>query len=173
MPFIYITGVAGAGKSAVQEALKHQGIHVVDEDDPTIGSAHNKATGQPVKIPPVEERSSDWFDNHEWHVFEAALDDLQKRAATELVVLCGVTLSDSVITDMVDKVVYLKLDETTLRDRLTSRTGNDFGKSAEELEMILIRKEQMDSRFQNNAVIVNATQPLNDVVAAVIDHLYV
>jgi hypothetical protein len=38
---------------------------------------------------------------------------------------------------LVPRVIYLAIDEPTIRNRLASRTSNDFGEASQELEAIL------------------------------------
>ena len=67
-------------------------------------------------------------------------------------------------------VIYLAIDEPTLRLRLDTRTSNDFGKSPHELAAIFgWHKVGVDQYRSFGADIVDATRPLSDVVDDVID----
>ena len=67
-------------------------------------------------------------------------------------------------------VIYLAIDEQTLRDRLASRTSNDFGKAPTELEAILSWHKVGETDYLRlGAAIIDATLPLHDVVDKVLE----
>jgi len=164
MPFIYITGAPGAGKSILQKELSSRGLEVYDIDDAKFGGAHNKVSGERVTIPPAQERAPEWYDDHEWRIDKAAINSLLDRAANKTIFICGVAPDDEDILTLFDKIYYLKLDENKLKQRIATRTDNDYGKNPNELSHILERKRKLDARYANsNAVIVNATVPPSEI----------
>lgn len=167
MSFIYITGPAGSGKSALTELLRTRGFEAYDEDDPSIGSAHNLETGQPVTIPSVDERDADWFSRHEWRILDAAKSRLRSLAATQPVILFGNSVKPDEQAKLFDKVIYLTLDEKTLRERIMDRTGNDYGKSEDEMQRILQRKQELDDKYNGAAPTIDASKPLEEVADAI------
>lgn len=168
MALIYVTGIAGSGKSAVQKELAHLGYEAFDEDDPEIGSAHNKQTNEAVRVPPLEQRTPQWFAEHEWRVFPESIRKLKDRSKSQAVFLCGNAASEQQLLEF-DKVVLLDIDEQTLRDRINSRKDNNFGQSEHELQIILDRNEKMKKIYGNaHLVIIDATQALSTVVSRVI-----
>jgi hypothetical protein len=63
------------------------------------------------------------------------------------------------------KTIYLTIDEATLRERLATRTSNDFGKSDHELAAVLKWHKVGPEQYRTfGATIIDATQPLADVV---------
>jgi dephospho-CoA kinase len=163
MPLIYITGIAGSGKSAVQKELKRLGYDSYDVDEPGIGAAHD-GQGKVVQVPDAVDRSPDWFDTHSWRMVDGAMDKLRKRAETGLVFLCGATTIHE-NTGVFDQTICLDVDEATLRERLAKREDNDFGQSEHELRRILdFHKTATERHRSQGAIIINATQPLDKVV---------
>ncbi|MEI7522645.1 MAG: AAA family ATPase [Candidatus Saccharibacteria bacterium] len=163
MPLIYITGIAGSGKSTVQKELKRRGHNSYDVDEPGIGAAHDQQ-GNIVKVPDVAERSPDWFDTHSWRMVDGAIEKLQAKAKTGLVFLCGATTINE-NTGVFDRTIRLDIDEATLRKRLAQRKENDFGQSEHELQRILDFHKAATDKYKNqDADIIDATQPLDKVI---------
>ncbi len=93
------------------------------------------------------------------------------RSTTEDIVLCGNSLSDAILQDLNAKLIYLLIDNATLVTRLSERADNDYGKSESELAEIRHRHRVLDDRFLSKATVIDATLPLETVVAKVIDQL--
>lgn len=169
MSLIYITGPAGSGKSTVQKELSTLGHTAYDIDDSRFGGPVNKLTGESTVVPPLENRSSDWFEKHEWRISRSAIEDLKKASEHTNVFLCGTAATEQTVWDLFDKVVYLDIDEATLRHRIASRQDNDFGKTNEELQIILERyKLLQENRSKHDVVTINATQDIASVVNQII-----
>ena len=170
MSLFYITGVPGTGKTTIQKELTKRGYEAYDIDETGYGGPVNLATGQSASVPPIEERNLEWFDQHEWRVSRKAIEDLKKQSKNKVVYLCGTASTENLVWDLFDKVLYLNIDEATLRSRILSRNnGNDFGKSDDELQIILDRYSTAQVNLRNKAVTyVDASKPLNEVVATIV-----
>ena len=95
---------------------------------------------------------------------------LAARADGRLVFLCGSTANEHEVWHLFSRVIYLAIDEQTLRDRLASRRSNDFGKAPHELEAILSWHQVGEADYREfGAVVVDATLPLHEVVDQVLD----
>ena len=71
--------------------------------------------------------------------------------------------------ELLDGVIYLSVDDETLRRRLADRTDNGYGKSGDELNGILHANQTWASMYrERGATIVDATGPLDHVVDAVV-----
>jgi thymidylate kinase len=161
MSLIYITGVPGTGKSTVQKELVRQGFEAYDIDQARFGGPTNLVTGEPVPMPSIESRSAEWFKRHEWRVSRYAVEELKQDAAGRVVYLCGTATTDHLIWDLFDRVLFLEVDEETLRERLAGREDNDFGKTDDELRMILERYRDTQERVKKLGVItIDATGDL-------------
>jgi adenylate kinase family enzyme len=163
MSFIYITGAPGSGKSTLQKELSARGLDVYDIDDPELGGAHNKDSGQRVTIPLAQDRRTDWYDKHEWRIDRIALSNLKKNSANTTII-CGVAPDDGDILNLFDKVFYLRVDDINLKIRIAMRTDNDYGKNPHELADILKRKKILDSKYDNfRAFMVDAMLTPSDI----------
>ena len=82
---------------------------------------------------------------------------------------CGGVANDIEVWDLFSRVIYLAIDEQTLRDRLGSRTSNDFGKAPEELAAVLEWHKVGEADHRSfGAVVIDATIPLPEVVDKVV-----
>lgn len=169
MAFIYITGAPGIGKTTIQKYLQSKGFKAHDLDDSRFGGPHSKASGERVVIPPAEQRDDDWFDRHEWKIYRTAFEELKQESKDKDIIICGVAESDREVIDLFNKVVYLNVDDDELKERLLSRTGNDYGKNSSELTEILHRKKKLDERYTDPFFSrVDASGSLESVVSHII-----
>lgn len=169
MSLIYVTGVPGTGKSTIQKELERRGYEAYDIDQSRFGGPTNLVTGEPVPMPPIEERGAEWFARHEWRVSRTAIEELKEQSEGRLVYLCGTATTEHLVWDLFDKVLYLQIDETTLRSRLAGRGGNDFGKTEHELLLILERYREAQAGLKDlDAIMIDATGELDTVVSSIL-----
>lgn len=165
MALIYITGAPGAGKTTLEKELRGRSFEAHDMDDPDIGGAHNKLTGERVVIPSAETRPKEWFETHEWRTSRSAIEELKRQAEHKTILLCGVAPDDADLLPVFDKVIYLDVDEHTLRERIAKRTDNDYGKNDFELADILERRRSMDLKYKDLGVLCIDASKEPEVIA--------
>ena len=172
MSLIYVTGAPGAGKTTLQKEFDSRGYETRDIDNSNLGGPHNKSTGDRVTIPPVDQRTPEWFEVHEWRVYPHAFDALKSEAKDKDIILFGVAASDGEILHVFDKIIYLDIDDETLTDRIANREDNDFGKNDFELKDILNRKHGLDEKYSLLDVVhINASKSLSEVSEEIISHI--
>lgn len=172
MALIYITGAPGSGKSSLQKGLENRGYETYDLDDRSLGGPHNKSTDELVTIPPADQRTPEWFDQHEWRIYSGVIKNLKAKATDKDIYICGVAASDDGILPLFDKIFYLDIDVNTLKQRLGSRSENSYGQNDFETSEIIKRKHGLDSKYSgNNAIHIDATQALNKVFDDIINQL--
>ena len=171
MPLVYVTGISGAGKSAVCHELNRRGHEAHDTDQEGNAVWVNRTTGEVTTQAGAADRSRPgWLREQEWRVVPSKVQALARRADSRLVFLCGSTANEDEVWHLFSRVVYLAIDEQTLRERLASRTSNDFGKAPDELSAILAWHEVGETDYRRwGAVVVDATRPLRDVVDKVLE----
>lgn len=170
MALIYVTGAPGAGKTTLMQELGKRGFETYDVDDSNIGGAHNKLSGKRVTIPPAEARPKEWFETHEWRTSRLAIEELKRRAKNKTILLCGVAPDDAELLSIFDQVIYLDVDEATLKERIAKRKDNDYGKNDFELADILERRRTMDARYKNLGVlIIDGSRELKEVADNIVE----
>lgn len=172
MSLLYVTGAPGSGKSTLQKELSERGYHTRDIDNSGLGGPYNKSTGQQVIIPPADQRTPEWFKEHEWRVHHDAFDQLKADASDKDIILCGVAASDTEILHVFDQIIYLRLTDETLTNRLKSRIGNDYGKNDFELSEILKRKHGLDQKYSAlDVTTIDANKSLSEVADEIISRI--
>lgn len=90
---------------------------------------------------------------------------LAERAKNKLVFLCGIPSNDLELAEYYDRVICLVIDEETMKHRVAHRDTNTFGKSPDELDLMLYWRGKMLERYEKfGATMIDATQPLETVV---------
>lgn len=172
MSLIYVTGAPGVGKTTLQKEFDRRGFDTRDIDNSQLGGPHNKKTGERVIIPPANKRTPEWFATHEWRVYPHAFTALKDEASDHDIILFGVAASDGEILHVFDKIMYLNIDDETLRRRIQNREENDFGKNEFEMQDILNRKHGLDEKYGNlNAIDIDATKSLCEVADEIVSHI--
>jgi uridine kinase len=168
MSLIYITGPSGAGKSTVRKELQKRGYEAHDTDD-GMSAWHNIETGEKVQRPDAPERPADWYDHHAYRMSPERVKLLAEHAKDKLVFLCGIPSNDLELAEYYDKVICLVIDEETMKQRIASRETNTFGKSPDELKLMLYWHSKMLERYKKfGATMVDAMKPLVEVMDEVI-----
>src|ERR1035438_1273582 len=112
MPLIYITCIAGSGKSTIQKELKKRGYDAYGVDERGFSAAFDHKTGQIVKVPGADKRTPGWFEEHSWRTLPGAIEKLKQQASNKLVFLCRGALTDEVLRAVFDQIMCLDIDET-------------------------------------------------------------
>lgn len=167
MPAYLISGSAGSGKSTICKKLAELGYTAYDTDSYPDFTRLENMSGEPVPFP---EGTIDW-DLYRWNWSKEMF--LSKLDEKDTVFFCGVSSNQSDYYTYFDKIFVLTLDDETLRHRLLTRTEKDYGKDPRQLEdEIAYRKTRAsDLLAQQNAIAIDSTKPLNDVVNDILSHL--
>ena len=95
--------------------------------------------------------------------------ELAEQAKTKLIFVCGIPANDNEFREYYDKIICLVIDEETMKQRVATRTTNEFGKSSDELKLMLYWHGKMLERYKEwGATMIDAAQPLDNVVDEVI-----
>lgn len=167
MSLIYITGIAGAGKSQVYKELKSRDYMAYGTDEDRIAGFYNNETGERMAGPYLNavDRTPEWRKLYTWKIDRKELDKLAIMSKDKNTFLCGVAANEEKFLDVFDMLFALVIDETTLEARIKSRTNNDFGKVAHELQSIKEWQKSTEDYYQKyNFIKIDATQPIYKVV---------
>jgi broad-specificity NMP kinase len=166
---VWVTGLSGTGKSAVAKRLWQLGHRSVDADDDGLSGWRNYATGEIVPSPPVEERPADWLERFGWSIDVSRVEVLRGSAGDRPVFVFGAVENEPEVLALADVVVCLVADGATLRRRLATRETNDFGKAPGDVDAVMSWLGVFEERHEAiGAAMIEATQPLRQVVAAVL-----
>jgi shikimate kinase len=164
---VLVSGLSGVGKSAVYTQLVQRGYEAFGFDEDRFGEWFDRRTGLAVPFP-ADRRDGD-IAHLEFKVHRDKLEELAHRSAARLVYLCGGAGHEFHFWELLDGVIYLSVDDDTLRHRLAARTDNGYGKTDEELAGILHANQTWEGTYrERGATIVDATASLERVVDAVV-----
>lgn len=112
---IYITGMSGTGKSTSLEHLSQKGYKVVDTDD---------------------DRWSTWIElpdgSRDWILREDAMHELLTSHEDGILFIAGCKTNQELFYPYFDEVVLFHAPTDVLRERILTRTDNDYGKHPDE-----------------------------------------
>lgn len=168
MPLVWVTGSSGVGKSTVCALLKRRGELAVDADFEGFSHWVDRTSGQIIADPPYPTPAG-WLDRFAWRISRAEVEKLSTRVYDKTVFLCGSAENEVAVWDLFDHMVCLIADNETLRDRLGTRTTNEFGKHPEELAAALGWNEEVESTYRRlGATIIDGTQPPPEVADSIL-----
>lgn len=162
MPKYLVTGVAGAGKTAVINELASKGFTAYSTDElPEVTQLEDLQTGEFIKKSdtPID------FSKYGWNWQKHGLNKLLSNSDTVFIAASVSNMHE--FCQLFDKIFVLTLDESTLRKRLAARFKDDnYGKHPEDLARIIDVLESEKRRLieHDDAIIVDAAQPLEQVV---------
>lgn len=168
VPLVAVTGAPGSGKSTVLARLRDLGRVAYGTDEDRLSGWRDRASKLPVPDP------ADWHDpiangSIEYRVRRDRIEDIRNRADDQIVYVCGFAGDEAGCWDLLDLVVCLVVDTETLRHRLMTRDGNDYGKADHELQGILTANATWEESYRGfGATLVDATRPVDDVVTEIL-----
>ena len=164
MTSILLTGVPGAGKSTVCEALDERGHRAIDLEavpglctfvDPVTGDHIAEDMEDPVVL-----------DRGEWRWDERRLRRLLADHDDQTTVFAGTASNALDLRSCFDEVVLLEVSAAVMRRRLTARNG--FGRTESVQEHILSWKEWWEDQIRaTGAISVDANGSVADTLVRV------
>lgn len=173
MPLIYITGVAGTGKSTIHQLLLSKGYTAFDADLDGITGWHHIVSGKPVYGPDMlGYLSQEWYQQYQWKIVRSRVEEIARLAGNQPIFLCGTSANDEDIHDLLSQVFFLTIDEETLMKRLATRQNNDWGKSPEDVDHVLRWLKPAEEYYRAfGALMLDATRPVDHVVGQILDYV--
>jgi hypothetical protein len=158
-----ISGVSGAGKTAVCTELQRRGYQAIHGDRELVYRG-DPETGLPM-APETGEPTATWMSEHQiWDVEKVrALVANQEEAVTYF---CGGSKNFPKFIELFDDVFILEVDLDTSLRRIDERVAldpTDWGGTPEERE-ITMRMYHSKEALPQNGTIIDATGPLARVV---------
>jgi broad-specificity NMP kinase len=147
---VLVTGMSGTGKSTAMAELAKRGFQVVETDD----------------VP-----WSEWSEADGGYVWrEDLVAELLSRDGGGTLYVSGTVSNQGRFYSRFDAVVLLSAPVGVLLRRIETRTTNDYGKATEERALILSQLAEVEPLLRASCTHeVDATQPLADVVAQLVE----
>jgi len=143
---VFVTGMSGTGKSAALTELARRGHRVVETD---YGGWTEGEAG-----------SERLWDEHR---MEALLDEHEEGA----LFISGTADNQGKFYPRFDAVVLLSAPAEVILERIAARESNEFGKQAEERELILSDLAEFEPLLRAGATAeIDTRAPLDEVVNA-------
>ena len=142
--------MSGTGKSTALAELGRRGFQVVDTDEPPW---------------------SEWSEEDGGYVWrEELIAELLSSEHEPTLYVSGTVSNQGRFYSRFDAVVLLSAPIDVLLRRIESRTTNDYGKTIEERRLILRELSEVEPLIRATCTHeVDATQPIPDVVAQLVD----
>lgn len=165
---ILITGIAGTGKSAVCDELNKLGYKAFGiEDIEGLFTIVHKKTGKPFEN--YDNYDFEKVKNSEWICDKKKLQCLIRKYSEEIVFYCGTASNLDDLLPLFDKIFLLKTSQKILRERLTTRKSNDFGRTTEVQKWIFCWKSWWENHMkEKGAIVIDASRSLRDVAENII-----
>ena len=166
---IFITGIAGVGKTTTLSELQKFGYFVVDLDATGMCVWKNIKTGESTEYG-IYGRDKNWINEHGWYCNIETLRKLLSCVRKDKdVFVAGILENTEDVVLEFDKVFFLDAPNDVIKQRLLDRTNNHFGKKEDEQEAILSFKDQLVKKI-NNFIPVDATKTSSEVAKFILDN---
>ena len=145
MTAVLITGMSGTGKSSALAELRRRGFEAVDTDEPGW---------------------AEWSDEEGGYVWrEDHIAELLSRDRETPLVVSGTVSNQGRFYPDFDALVLLSAPAEVLLSRIAGRTTNDYGKSAEERDLILEQVAEVEPMLRRTCTHeLDASRPPAEVV---------
>lgn len=153
---ILLTGMSGSGKSTLIAALAARGHRAVDLDGPEWSEHRHLAADE---VPTGIEPGVDWV----WR--EERVAALLRSTGDEPAFVTGCAPNQGRFRREFDRVVLLTAPVQVTLDRLAARTGDAFGRHAEERAKVLADKAHVEPMLAATAdLVIDTTEPIDTTV---------
>jgi dephospho-CoA kinase len=166
---ILITGIAGTGKSAVCDELNKLGYKAFGiEDIDGLFTMVNKKTGKPFKN--YDDDNLKMVKQLDWICDIKKLQRLMRKNSDGIVFYCGTASNLDDLLPLFDKIFLLKISQKILRERLSTRTSNDFARTAEVQKWVFSWKTWWENHMkEKGAIVIDASRSLREIAKDIIE----
>lgn len=170
MSLILVTGISTSGKSTIAKELTKRGYEAYDTEHNGIGAWFNKETGErAAEFGKVPSRTPEWMNQHHWLISEDWVKQKAAEAKNKAIFLCGGSSDIFNIVPLLDKIIWLKTDEETIRSRVNNPRDHTYGTRPHELDKILKENPEQEQQYKElGAITIDARGILEQVVDEVI-----
>ena len=172
MKKIFVTGIAGTGKSTIANELRNKGMQVIDLDHvPGLCSWVNLKTNEKIDISNASNPNNDFIDQHDYKCDIGVLKGMLNQL-DDTVVVFGSVGDNSELLPLFDKTFLLQCSPKVLIERLKTRNTNNFGKDQAVQQRMLDWSKIFDKLMLTaGAISINTDVPLKTVVSKLVDKI--
>jgi dephospho-CoA kinase len=166
---ILITGITGSGKSAVCDELKKRGYKAYDIEimEGLFNLVDNK-TGKIVNG--YDNKNLEWVKRHDWVCNRKKLQELVRKNAKDVAFYCGTAGNLDELLFLFGKIFLLKVSPKILRERLSTRKSNDYGRTSEVQDWIIEWKDWWEKHMiENGAIVIGADRGIKEVTTDILE----
>ena len=168
---IYITGIAGSGKSTMSKELTALGYRAHDIEDDKCGlfMMVRKDTGE--RFMDYDNSDLQKVKNARWVCDLVKLKELIKKQSDELAFYCGVASDNTTLMHFFDLSILLRASPEVLNNRLLLREGtDDFANTLPGRKRVLGHKNEREEKMIKAGMIpVDADANPKEVALKIID----
>ncbi|MDP2641695.1 MAG: AAA family ATPase [bacterium] len=168
---IFITGIAGSGKTTISRAFKDMGYEAYDIEDDQYGlfMMIRRDTGE--RYTDYDNADPEKTKNALWVCDLAKLKELINKQTNDIAFYCGIASKNEELMPFFDKSFVLQADSEILYKRLLSREGtDDYGNTEAGRQGILKNKDEFEEKMiQAGMIGVKANTDATEVAKAIID----
>jgi broad-specificity NMP kinase len=164
---VFIIGVPGCGKSTICKALQERGEVAHDLDYvPGIFTRIHTITKEPVGH---HDHNLEKIQNATWHCDTVLLKELVRSNASARTYYCGYASNTDDILPLFDTVILLRTSPERVRERLSTRTDNDFAQTEDVREWVISWKDEWEEQMlRKGAAPVDCTGNVEDTVKKIL-----
>ena len=160
---VYVTGVAGTGKTTIYEELVKRGFYAISIDETDgLCSWVNRETKE--KVNSKVELNRDFTSKHQWI---CDVEHLKKitNVDEKVVFVLGVSSNQDDFLNLFDKVLLLQCKPEVFIERLKTRTNNHFGKDKTVQDHMLTWYRNFEIKLlEKGAIPIDANRSIDEVV---------
>lgn len=165
---IYITGVAGTGKSSVITELNKRGIDAFDIDNRDMCYWIDRNENMAEYKTGI---GKEWIEKHDYICNTEKLRKLIDSQRSDLVFISGISDNQNEYIDWFDKIILLQCDKDRLRNRLETRNTNDFAKEKSEQEFVLDMQKDFDNDLlKRGAIPIDSCDNVKNVTDKILSY---
>jgi broad-specificity NMP kinase len=167
---VLITGLSGTGKSTVTGALATRGYHAIDADASSWSAW--VAVTHAVEAPDSAAEERGIWRTHDWLWRADRIHRLLATAEGELLFVSGCAPNMRQFYPQFEHIILLSAPVQVLRERLSTRTTNAYGKHPDELARVLRQLQSVEPQLRRIASLeVDSSAPLDQVIDSLLAHV--